>query len=174
MGVVRRDGPCTAYAIRQNFRESRSPRWSGSAGAIYPLVRRLGTRSLLRSTPNARGHRAQRDFCITRNGTAALKRWLRTSIAQCDATLIHDPIRTRMLFLSALSREEALTFVSDSLEALRQALRQVQLDCRENPVGNDPFAHFAARNALLVARARVKWLAEVRAQLGAAPSADET
>ena len=40
LGVVWQDGPCTPYAIRQHFLESPAPRWSGSAGAIYPLVRR--------------------------------------------------------------------------------------------------------------------------------------
>ena len=72
-----------------------------------------------------------------------------------------------MLFLSALPHEQALAFVSDSLAALRRALHQAQGDCRKNPVGEDQFAHFAARNALLVTRARVKWLAEVQARLEA-------
>lgn len=165
LGVVWQEGPCTRYAIRQHFLESRAPRWSGSAGAIYPLVQRLETRGLVRSSPSARGRRAQRNYRITRLGGATLKRWLRLPIAQCDATLIHDPLRTRIVFLSALPREEALSFVSDALEALRRSLRQAQEDCHENPVHEDQFAHFAARNALLVTRARVKWLAEVRARL---------
>ncbi len=165
LGVVWQEGPCTRYAIRQHFLESPAPRWSGSAGAIYPLVRRLETRGLVRSAPSTQGRRARRDYRITRLGGAALRRWLRVPIAQGDATLIHDPLRTRMLFLSALPREEALSFVADALEALRRALRQAQEDCRENPGREDPFAHLAARNALLVTRARVKWLAEVQAQL---------
>lgn len=168
LGVVWQEGPCTPYAIRQHFLESRAPRWSGSAGAIYPLVRRLETRGLVRSKPSVRGRRAQRDFRITRIGGTALKRWVRSPIALGDGTLIHDPLRTRMLFLSALSREEALSFVSDALASLRRALQQAQKDCRANPVGENQFAHFAARNAWLVTCARVKWLAEVRARLQAA------
>ncbi len=167
LGVVWQEGPCTPYAIRQHFLESRAPRWSGSAGAIYPLVRRLETRGLVRSTPSVRGRRAHCNFRITRLGGTALKRWVRAPIALGDGTMIHDPLRTRMLFLSALPREEALSFVSDALGALRRALQQAQKDCREKPVGEDQFAHFAARNALLVARARVKWLAEVQGRLKA-------
>lgn len=165
LAVVWREGPCTPYAIRQHFLESRTPRWSGSAGAIYPLVRRLETRGLVRSTSNARGRRAQRDYRITRLGGAALKRWLRAPISSGDETLIHDPLRTRMLFLRALPREEALSFVSHALVAMRRTLHQTQEDCRRNPVGEDQFAHFAVRNALLVTRARVKWLAEVQRML---------
>ena len=70
-----------------------------------------------------------------------------------------------MLFLSALPRADALSFVSDALVALRGTLQHAQNDCRDNPVEDDQFAHFAARNALLVTRARVKWLAEIRARL---------
>ena len=165
LGVMWQEGPCTRYAIRQHFLESRAPRWSGSAGAIYPLVRRLETRGLVRSEPSAQGRRARRDYRITRLGGAALKRWLRVPITEGDATLIHDPLRTQMLFLSALPREQALSFVSDALEALRRTLRQAEEDYRENPVRKDQFAHFAAKNALLVTRARVRWLAEVQAQL---------
>ena len=165
LGVVWQEGPCTPYAIRQHFLESRAPRWSGSAGAIYPLVRRLETRELVRSTSRARGRRTQRDYRITRLGKTALRRWIRMPIAMGDGTLIHDPMRTRVLFLSALPREEALSFVSDSLAVLRQALEHVQKDCRQSPVSENLFAHFAARNALLVMRARVKWLAEVQEQL---------
>ncbi len=167
LGVVWQEGPCTPYAIRQHFLESPAPRFSGSAGAIYPLVRRLETRGLVRSTPSARGRRAQRDFRITRLGGTALKRWVRAPMALGDGTLIHDPLRTRMLFLSALPREEALSFVSDALVVLRRTLQHSQKDCRENAIRQNQFAHFAARNALLVTRARVNWLVEVQGRLEA-------
>ena len=167
LGVVWKNGSCTPYAIRQHFLESSAPRWSGSAGAIYPLVRRLETRGLVRSRPSVRGRRAQRDFRITRLGGTALKRWLRAPIAFGNGTLIHDPLRTRMLFLSVLPPEEALSFVLDALAALRRALQHAQKDCRENAIGENQFMHFAARNALLVTRARVKWLAEVQERLKA-------
>lgn len=163
LGVVGRDGPCTPYTIRQHFLESPSPRWSGSAGAIYPLVRRLETRKLVRSTAGARGRRSQRNYRITRRGRTALNRWLLSSIAQSNATLIDDPLRTRMLFLGALPRGQVLTFVSDALGVMRRALHQAQQDLKESPAPKDPFAHFAARNALLLTRARLKWLVEVRA-----------
>lgn len=165
LGVVWQEGPCTCYAIRQHFLESRSPRWSGSAGAIYPLVRRLETRGLVRSSSSTRGRRAQRDYRTTRLGMAAFKQWLRRPLAQGNATLIHDPLRTRVLFLSAIPHEEALSFVSDALETLRRTLKQAQQDCRKNPASEDKFAHFAAKNALLVTQARVKWLVEVQSQL---------
>ena len=41
LGVVWRDGPCTPYQVRKQFLDSPTPSWSGSAGTIYPLMRRL-------------------------------------------------------------------------------------------------------------------------------------
>ena len=72
-----------------------------------------------------------------------------------------------MLFLSALAPKEALSFVTDALEAIRPTLKQARADCRDNPAGEDQWAYFAARNALLVTRARVGWLTQVQARLEA-------
>src|SRR6476659_7226575 len=50
LGVIWRDGPMTAYEIAALFTKSLSPYWSGSAGAIYPVVQRLRKRGLVRGT----------------------------------------------------------------------------------------------------------------------------
>ena len=162
LGVVWRDGPCTPYAIRQHFRESRAPRWSGSAGAIYPLVQRLERRGLLRSKHFARGKRGQRDYRITPRGVTAFRQWLKTPPSPNDATLVHDPLRTRVLFLAALPRDEARSLVSDALEALSQEALLSKEDCRKSANDKCPFAHFAARNALLLTRVRIRWLIEIQ------------
>ncbi len=165
LGVLWRDGPCTAYAIRQHFRESPAPRWSGSAGAIYPLVRRLESRGLVRSKQSARGQRRQQDYQITRRGLASFRQWLRASSGPSDATLIHDPLRTRMLFLAALPQDQARSFVSDAVDALRRDALQAKEDCRKRASDECPFSRLAARNALLLTRARLRWLMEVQEEL---------
>jgi hypothetical protein len=38
LGLVWSDGPCTAYAVRRTVQNSLSTQWSGSAGAVYPVV----------------------------------------------------------------------------------------------------------------------------------------
>ncbi|HZE88705.1 MAG TPA: PadR family transcriptional regulator, partial [Verrucomicrobiae bacterium] len=57
LGVVWSEQPCTPYAIRRVFQTSPSPFWSGSAGAIYPLVERLETRGLVRAEATMTGRR---------------------------------------------------------------------------------------------------------------------
>jgi DNA-binding PadR family transcriptional regulator len=49
LGILWERGPCTAYAARKVLRESPSPYWSGSAGAVYPLLARLEGRRLVRA-----------------------------------------------------------------------------------------------------------------------------
>ena len=166
LGVVWQDGPCTPYAIRQHFRESRAPRFSGSAGTIYPLVRRLEARGLVASKHGARGKRAKRDYRITSSGTAMFRQWLRVPPGPNDSALVHDPLRTRVLFLAALPRDEARLFVSNALDALRRELPQAMEACRTSAKDKRPFSHFAARNALLLTRARIRWLIETQKELG--------
>ena len=166
LGVVWRDGPCTPYAIRQHFRESLTPRWSGSAGAIYPLVRRLESRGLVRSKSSARGKREQRDYRITPRGVTAFRQWLKTPPGPTDATLIHDPLRTRVLFLAALPRAQARSIISDAVDSLRREELQVKEACRKSANDKCPFLHLAARNALLLTRVRIRWLIEVQEELG--------
>ena len=166
LGVVWRDGPCTPYAIRRHFRESRAPRWSGSAGAIYPLVKRLEVRGLVRSKHSARGKREQRNYRISPRGVAAFRHWLKAAPGLTEATLLHDPLRTRVLFLAALPRDEARSLVSDAVEALRREALQAKEDCRKSANDKCPFSYFSARNALLLTRVRIRWLIEIQEELG--------
>lgn len=164
LAVVWRDGPCTAYAIRQHFRQSPTPRWSGSAGAIYPLVRRLEARRWLRSTPGKAGARSRRDCALTAGGRAALRGWLNAP-SEADTALLHDPLRTKVLFLAALSPREGRDFIAKALGALHRQLAAARAECRREAAGGSRDSRLAARNALLLTRARVAWLIEVRKEL---------
>ena len=161
LGILCRDGPCTTYAVRRHFLDSPAPRWSGSAGAIYPLVRRLESAGLLVSKPGASGKRSRRDYRITRSGLAVLRRWLRSS-SPADSALPHDPLRTRMQFLEALPAAAATAFVTEVLETLTEQLASLERRSRRGDEGCSRFERFADRNAVLLTRARIRWLKEVR------------
>jgi DNA-binding PadR family transcriptional regulator len=166
LGAVWKNGPCTAYSIRQHFLRSPSPRWSGSAGAIYPLIRRLEDQELVCSTANARGKRKQLDYKITRRGRTVLQRWLRQPTPDPATELIHDPLRTRIFFLDILTTRQAKNLVENALEAIRHRLSSLQRDCHNNPIDENPSAYFAARNAVLITEARINWLKEVLQGIG--------
>ena len=167
LGLVWRDQPCTAYALRTTLARSRASFWSGSAGAIYPLVRRLEGRGLLKSKSEATGKRRQRDYRVTARGTAALRHWLRPPLPDADASVIYDPLRTRMLFLAALPTEVVEEFVENALKELRKQMPLMICDCEHHSLEKNPFMHFATRNAFHIMQARIKWLDEVRRTLKA-------
>jgi DNA-binding PadR family transcriptional regulator len=104
-------GSATSYAIAQSFERSPSEFWSGSAGAVYPLIKRLAARGLLKSTAAVTGKRQRRDYQLTAPGRAALEAWLLD--AQRAAGMGFDPLRTRLLHLHLVSPARRRAFLDD-------------------------------------------------------------
>src|SRR5690606_37675280 len=67
LGVLRRDPGATAYRIRQVFRVSRSAEWSGSAGAVYPALKRMQKDRLIAERPE-QDERGTRTYALTPAG----------------------------------------------------------------------------------------------------------
>lgn len=167
LGEIRTRGPCTAYAARQAFKQSPSPFWSGSAGAIYPLIGRLEKRGLLSSRRQAGDARGGRLYSLTARGVEALREWLAPPLPEWAAGVPVDPLRTRLLFLGALSAPKRAAFVEEARAALEIHIAAVRDDSRAAKAEGDLFHHLGARGALAVLLARRRWLKEVSKVLGA-------
>jgi DNA-binding PadR family transcriptional regulator len=115
-------GPTTSYAVTRTFRESPSEFWSGSAGAVYPMVRRLEKRGLLQSESAEQGRRERKDYSITPLGRAALEHWLLDG--ERAAGLGFDPLRTRLIYLDLVSPAQRDTLLEDVRARHRQAARK--------------------------------------------------
>src|SRR5215472_782767 len=76
LAVIYRLGACTPYRVRLDFQSSRSSEWSGSAGAVYPALRRLDAAGLLRAGQGAR-RRGSVLYTLSPAGRRALAGWLR-------------------------------------------------------------------------------------------------
>jgi DNA-binding PadR family transcriptional regulator len=96
LGFVVRAKACTPYAVKEAFRTSPSEFWSGSAGAVYPMIGRLQLRGLLVSKSDKSDGRARHVVSATAAGKAALLDWL--TDADRAAELGFDPLRTRLFF----------------------------------------------------------------------------
>jgi len=118
MATLAQIGPCTPYALMERFRSSPSEFWSGSTGAIYPLVRRLAAAGLVEARQDGQGKRPREILELTDAGYTAMKTWLTDTGAA--SRLGFDPLRTRLLFLGLLSKAEQ----RKALEALRDALNE--------------------------------------------------
>lgn len=104
-------GAATSYAIAQSFAQSPSEFWSGSAGAVYPLIKRLAVRGLLEPSSAATGKRQRLDYQITPDGRAALEEWLLD--ARRAAGLGFDPLRTRLGHLHLVAPAQRKAFLKE-------------------------------------------------------------
>ena len=83
----------TAYRVRRAFETSRSQEWSGSAGAVYPAIRRLIERGHIATESDASDGRGTSRLSLTRQGRAALRAWA-SDVERAVGPGV-DPFRTR-------------------------------------------------------------------------------
>ncbi len=165
LGMVWARQPCTPYRVRREFLDSPSPYWSGSAGAIYPLMLRLESAGLLRSIERATGARVGRLYRVTPAGGRRLRRWVGPPYDAAVVGVPPDPLRVRVAFLSALppARQRA------ALEAVRAGLRlQLATAVRSLEAGEagGPYFELMARGAIAMLRTRLAWIASAARALG--------
>ena len=165
LGVLWADGPCTVYAVRKTFKSSPSPHWSGSAGAIYPLVRRLQGKQLVHSRAQPGDRRGGRLYGLTPRGLKALQSWAAPPLAVEVIGVPIDPLRTRLEFLGALAPGLRRVFVRDARLKLDSHIAGARADCRATRGDKDPARHLVARGALTMLLARKAWLKEISRSL---------
>lgn len=162
LGLVWKYGPCTAYTLRQKLQSSPSTQWSGSAGAIYPLVRRLERGGLLKSRSAGRGKRASQEYIILPRGEVALRHWIGPPLPPEALTVSHDPLRSRARFLAALAPGQRRAWIDAALESLREVTARIRAWEAANADDSDPMVGMLTRSGLLDVRSRQTWLREAR------------
>jgi DNA-binding PadR family transcriptional regulator len=158
LGIVWKFGPCTPHAIRSHFVGSRSARFSGSAGAIYPLVTRLERGGLLRSRDDRRRLQRRRLYAITAAGTRRLRAWVAPPFRPEDVTALHDPIRSRVYFLRALPVATRRRFIAEAKAGLAATLEAMRADLAGHRRRGSDLSALAMQGAIDVARAQLRWL----------------
>jgi DNA-binding PadR family transcriptional regulator len=161
LGLIGADGPCTAYAIRQTLKESLSPQWSGSAGAVYPAVTRLEERGLIRSREQVTGRRRSLALGLTQKGKRTLAGWLGSPVDSMILGVPADPLRTRLRFLKLLPLEAQIGFLNEAIEFIKFDQTRIQKDIRERTKSGDPYQVAMARGALHASRARQRMITEL-------------
>jgi DNA-binding PadR family transcriptional regulator len=164
LGLLWRLGGATAYAVRSHLASSPAARFSASAGAIYPLVRRLARRKLVSGRRTRTGDRGATVWECSPAGRAELRAWL--DVPSSSAELVTaDPLRTRIIFLGFLPKSARARWLDRAEDALRAHRDHIARLLAEE--GGDPWLALAHRNALLQADARLVWIREARAALAA-------
>lgn len=122
LALVGRSAPVTGYALTRMTAASPSEYWSGSAGAVYPLVKRLAERGLIAAMAGSQGKRNRTSYSLTAEGEQALKSWVLDS--QRAAGLGFDPLRTRVVYLDQCSAAEREAFFGEVQHLLDQAVAE--------------------------------------------------
>jgi DNA-binding PadR family transcriptional regulator len=169
LGLVWQIGPCTPYVIRKWMLDSPSTQWSGSAGAIYPLVRRLEGYGLLRARQEATGRRNHETYSITQAGLKALKQWIGPPLADEAVTVAYDPLRSRARFLGTLTRRQQLAWLEAALDVLDVVGARVK-EWEALYTGDDEFLRLIARTGQIDVQSRRRWVRETIARLGRSAS----
>jgi DNA-binding PadR family transcriptional regulator len=160
IGLVWQKGPSSPYDIRRALTASPSTQWSASAGAIYPLMRRLEKLRLLKSQAMTTGKRRRRVYSVTSSGKAILRQWVGPPFSAEAITATYDPLRSRMRFLEVLPQKDRLRWVESAMQALDEVERRVRR--WHELFGNDAMSALLTRNGELELKARRQWLEEVR------------
>ena len=169
LGAIHRSGPTTAYAVRAEFTGSPTSYYSASAGAIYPVVQRLGQRGLIRSRARKGDGRSSRLLEVTAAGRRALREWVGPPLEAWMTAATLDPIRTRVLFSDVLTDAECRRLLAETRDSLESEV--VELEARrraERRAGDRPML-WATTGALATARARIRWVVWVMRQLDRNP-----
>lgn len=162
LGVVWRDGPCSAYAVQREFAQSVSSTWSASAGSIYPVIRRLERRGLVAARTKAWGRKGKREFAVTAKGTRLLRSWI-VELPDWTGRPTIDPIRTRLNFLTAVkSRKAQLRFIDRAAANTQALVPTLRREAQQANGDASPVAYLKALSALYELEARLKWSREAR------------
>jgi len=155
-----RDPGCTGYAVMKSFQSSSSSYFSGSAGAIYPLLKRLEASSLIIAKKSKAGSRTRKHYTVSSEGKKALKKWLAGPIPEEDVSFVVDLLRTRALFFANLTKAQQHKFVKD-VRSQVQARIKSQVSYLSKHPDTGKYERLAARSVIISEQARLVWLKEL-------------
>jgi len=106
LGLIHQQ-PMSGYDLRKIFASTAWGTFSDSPGAIYPALRRLEARGLVRGTiVESSSLRRRRVFRITPKGLSAFKVWLIKPITQDDVIRRIPDLMVRFSFMDQAAGEE--------------------------------------------------------------------
>ena len=149
--IAHRDNT-TAFRVRRAFERSPSVEWSGSAGAIYPAIRRLRERGLVAGEATG-DRRATMRLSLTAAGEAAMLAWACAPDRAASVGL--DPFRLRAGIWTRLSPERRAGAMRDAEGAIRANIAFLE-DYR---AGLDEVEAARVELSLAVQRLRLDYLA---------------
>ena len=160
LGIVARKQPLTAYAIRKEFESAVTQSWSASAGAIYPLVRRLVREGALEEAAKPNDGRGTTILRLTADGQKKLIAWLQISDLKMLGP-VADPMRTRSFAFSQLDQTDRQRVLHNWMKLNQEAINLTRAQIARFEAEGDATAAMATRGTELQLEARLTWMREL-------------
>lgn len=151
LSEIHHRGSQTAFRVRRSFALSPSLEWQGSAGSVYPAIKRLEQRGLIKAelTKDAR---ASRLLSLTAAGETAMWEWSCDPVRASSVGI--DPFRMRAGIwagLSAAKRKDLLHKVRKEIGNNISTLESFARNC-------DAIERASVDLSLRLQKARLDWL----------------
>lgn len=146
LAEIAKRGVATSYVVTRAFAASPSEYWSGSAGAVYPLIKRLLARGMVTAQADADGKRPRLDYSLTDAGRAAMEEWLLD--AKRASGMGFDPLRTRLAHLELIDPKRRKKFLRE--------VRAISADFAKDSIA--PAGKFGTQIHKSWLNARAQWI----------------
>jgi DNA-binding PadR family transcriptional regulator len=160
--------PRSGYGLKKMFTSSPASVYQPSPGALYPALRRLEERGLLRAEQQvSSGRRALRLYQVTDTGRAVYLEWLRRPVVpETEAADLGQHLMRFSLMEKYLERAEVIAFLADLGGALDGFVTGVEqfAASRQGTLGQH--ALLALEHGIAVHRASLEWVRSAMAALG--------
>jgi PadR family transcriptional regulator AphA len=151
--------PRSGYGLKKLFSASPASVYQPSPGALYPALRRLAGRGLLRAETNvSSGGRTARLYFVTEVGRAAHLAWLRQPVD--PATIAADLGLHLMRFAQMegnLAPEAVLAFLRDLADALDSFVSGMEQYLSSGAQSSRRHAELALEHGIVMHRASLEW-----------------
>lgn len=115
LSEIEHRGHKTAFQVRRAFQQSPSIEWSGSAGSVYPAIKRLRARNLIAAEPTGDAKATMR-LSLTDAGRIKLSAWVVDPVRAVSVGI--DPFRLRAGIWAALPEVDRIALFRDLLAAI--------------------------------------------------------
>jgi DNA-binding PadR family transcriptional regulator len=150
--------PRSGYDLLHVFGTTAIGNYSSSPGAIYPALRRLEKRGLVKGVVDrTQTLRPRKTFGPTADGKAALKRWLRAHIGKDDVKRRLDELLLRFAFHSLLDSSASSRFLSNLAGKIDEYLAELEAQYRKFPSDAPPHGRMAFALGIENYRAAARW-----------------
>lgn len=159
--------PMAGYDLHKLYSTTPLAHFSASPGAIYPALRRLAHRGLLRARLDTTTEaRPRRVYSLTPAGERALRAWLRQPVTRDE--LIRGsgaPILRFALAEGRLSPEEALAYLDTYRAALRSYLDELETYRAPTAASGQLHGRLALEHGIRGFRSELEWTEAAAAEI---------